>query len=429
MTLQVPNVATHGQHFAICDEAITRIAGTRSRQCNSMASEIGQGERLKASCLIDMYYKCRGMCANCATVLTEDNIQLDHIIETRYRAARKAYLAGETIDAGKVACIDNVQWLCAMCNEMKERFRARNVNMSEWVNAVKSQSDLGFPIRQSCKHLGTTGARLLRGNMIAQELKENPSITANGMCRLLLGTDAEASCACVTQHMKELGWQSDYRSVESKQKKLATVRALFEQSQIYSSCAQLAQLLNSHSGLDMSYQAWRKHIAEAGVKFNFISSTKWRTQASVGDKQTVLSVLRNAGSQGRAKADILSLCEHRGMNKFLVEQAIEMLMAECAIYSRDSGFSFVAALTRKEAAKQINVSWTRLKKLASEAFSHLNAGPAFMKSSPKALTYYRHEDVEEFRASRQPTAYDLIGASGTKEGGQRGGRPPQQASD
>lgn len=414
-------------HFAISDEAITRIANNRARQCNGLATEFGQQERLKASELIDLYFQQHGLCPHCKTVLEESNIQLDHIVECNYRAHRRALVCGQDFVAGKVACIHNAQWLCRFCNRFKENCRANGINMIEYVGQVFAQAQNGFPLRKACKHLGTSGARDVRIKEIKEALAANPRMSAREMCERLEGTIAESSYACVIQHMKECGW-SGGKGDASSQRKLNAVKAVFAMSSEWASKSSLVDALNENLGETLSSQGWNKWIIESGVRFSFATTRGFaatcRTRVSAGDKQTVLLVMRGAGRNGMLHADIVGQCDRRGMNSLLTQQAIEMLTRECAIYSRDLGKSLVAALTRKEAAKQIGVSWLRLKKWAAEEFAHLNAGPAYMKASPKALTYYRHEDVEQFIRARERTKYDLTGAQGTHEGGHCGGRPP-----
>lgn len=409
--------------FAISDQDITRIAHTRAGLCNGYARELGQPERVQASALIDLYFQSGGRCAMCTAVLTKDRIQLDHIKECNYRSARAAKMAGKTSENGKLACIDNLQWVCVFCNQFKERCRRAGVDLNSYVRDVSLQSQNGFPIRARCKHLGTGGSRAFRESIIQNELRKGSPVTASVICQMLAGTPGEASYPCVVQHMKELGWQSTALKHELTIKRRQAVREAFEQGKVFASTADLTEELNLRGGCRISYQAWRSHIQAVGIKFAFEKQNSWRTQASSGDKQTVLAVLRELGPRGLDVASISARCRDRGMNDVLTEAAISRLSSECAVYSRDGGATYVAALTRKEAASLIGVSWIRLKKWGAEAYSHLNAGPPYMKASPKALAYYRHEDVEAFLRSRERTQYDLVGAGGTHEGGKLGGRP------
>lgn len=419
--------------FAITDEEITRIAQTRSRQCNSMAAELGQPERVKASCLIDLYYQCGGVCGNCTTVLTTDNIQLDHIKETRYRAARKAKMTGLQFEAGKIACISNLQWLCAMCNELKERFRARGVDLVEWVNAVKSQADLGFPIRNSCTHLGTTGVRAIRKQLISGHLKENPHITATDMCDLLTGTPGESSYACVMQCMKEQGWQPERRGEIAKNRRLSIVRQMFDCGRTtWESESDLCDALNAEYGLDDAFSkaCWRNSMYAAGVSFTVNTSRhsarKERSRICAGDKQACLLVISQHGDAGAIPSDIEKECVSRGVPQQLFADVLDSLKAEFRVYESNDGSRLFASLTRKEAAARIGVKANRLKKFASKAFAHKHLGPPFMKATEKADTFYRRDDVEHFAQNRTKTTFDLCGAEGTQEGGRLGGRPRQR---
>jgi len=397
-----------------------------------MAAEIGQDERLKASCLIDMYYKCGGVCAICTEVLTEENIQLDHIIETRYRAVRKARLSGLMLEAGKVACIDNVQWLCALCNEMKERFRARKIDLVKWVNGVKAQSDLGFPIRRNCTHLGTTGARAIRNDLINEKLKTNPHITAKQMCELLIGTHGESSYSCVMQHMKERGWQPERRGYVAKQRRLSIVKEMFESGKInWNSEGDLCDALNCEYGIEDAFSkaCWRNSIYEAGVSFSVSTSRRFgkiaRSVMCAGDKQACLLVIAKYGDVGALPEEIENECVSRGVPQNLICDVFSALRAEFKVYESSDGARLVASLTRKEAAAMIGVKPNRLKKLASSAFSYKNQGPPFMKASDKSDAFYRRDDVERYARDRQRTEFDLCGANGTHNGGRLGGRPRQ----
>jgi hypothetical protein len=419
--------------FAISDEAITRIASTRARQCNSMASELGQKERLKASCLIDMYHQCGGVCNYCTTTLTEDNIQLDHIIETRYRAARRAMLSGSSIEAGKIACLDNVQWLCALCNELKERFRARGVDLVEWANAVKGQADLAFPVRRNCVHLGTTGAREFREKAITEEVKANPHVTAKRMCELLEGTPGEASYACVMQCMKERGWQPERRGEVAKNRRIAIVKQMFDSGRTeWESESVLCDALNDEYGIDDAFSkaCWRSSMYSAGVSFSVNTSRhyarKERARMCAGDKQACLLVISQHGDVGAISSQIENDCVSRGVPKHLIADVLNVLKAEFRVYESQDGGRLFASLTRKEAASRIGLKANRLKKFASKAFAHKNMGPPFMKVSEKADTFYRRDDVEHFARNREKTAFDLCGADGTHAGGKLGGRPKQR---
>lgn len=410
--------------FALDDEYITKIARSAASRLCGLAKHAGQTERLATSSLIDLYYQMNGRCAQCGCVLTKDTIQLDHINECNYRRAISRFTDLQMPVGGKIACIENVQWMCKFCNAFKERCRAAGIDLLSYVSSVQHQASQNYPIRSSCKHLGRSGARQAREDAIKKALESGAHVTVSEMQRRLQGTVAETSYACLLQHMKECGWQknSDFHA----ERKIAVIRELFEKSPNWETLAALHHALNLQLGSELSGVTWNSWIRRSGIRFTIKRSRWTRTRVSAGDRQTVLAVLKPCGAIGMAAEEIVQACKLRGVDEYLARQSIDALASVFAIYSRDNGASYVASLDRKEAAKVVGVSWLRLKKWATVEFQNKNPGPPYMKASEKGFAYYRHEDLEEFLKTREPHFLDLSKCgqrSGCVDGGRLGGRP------
>lgn len=421
--------------FLVGDADLTRISLSRSRHNNSLAKECGQEEKVCPSELIDLYYSQKGRCSWCTCGLTISNIQLDHIIESQYRSTRAAALRGDVRQGGKIASIENMQWLCRACNSFKELCKRNGLDMPEYAERMLEQSRLEFPLRKYCDHMGSKGGRSFRASLINECLRDRRSISASEMCKMLAGTPGEASYATVLQHMKELGWEQHKKRSWREDRIEIIKKVADENGLLWASKSELLNELNSRilpeRGKGFSWIAWAPEIASCGIVFSFTGSSRKafaRTSVCAGDKAAVMSVIKTAGSCGISVEDIKKQSEQRGVPPNLIEEAIECLASEFAIYSRDNNASFVASLDRKQAAKIIGVSWLRLKKWACAEWDGKHAGPPYMKCGNKGLTYYRHEDVIAFVQMRIPHSLDLVAAGRREacvEGGRLGGRPKQ----
>ena len=410
----------------ISDEDIVRLAGCRARQNNSLAKECGQTDRLKASDLIDLFYQCDGACACCSVPLTVETIQLDHIVKARYRATRASRLAGRDEEYGRIASIENVQWVCKSCNALKEMCDRNGLNLGEYATAIANQAANGFPIRSSCMHIGREASRKWREEKIKDAIRKDCYVSAMHIHESLLGTIGEASYQAIIQHMKECGWSPSRRDEWRKSRREAITNLVAQGKTEWDSWKDLAHHLESMMPCDKTFTAptWNKDMLDLGVKFSFRSARSYLRKPCAGDKAAALAALKSFGSDGASLSELVEAISLRGVPEHLIHLAIDALVSQCAAYTRQPGNIFVASLTRKEAAKLINVTPNRLKKWACREWDGKNAGPPYMKSSEKGLTYYRHEDVEAHVMSRDATRYDLVGAKGTHEGGMLGGRPP-----
>lgn len=428
--------------YLITEEQIARIARARAAHNNSYAKLIGQSSALKPSELIDLYYRMKGRCAISGfpleyheRIMHPRSIELDHIVECRRRQQLSAAISGGTSDAGMIAHIDNVQWVCRFANIMKQQAVNQGVGLVEVCRAIAVQGEAGYPLRSDAAFLGFKGRSEYRKQVILDCINNNPVCPLSLVMDKLAGTPGEASHAVVRQHMRELGW-TDSRPTYIHIRNQAISSVIAAHGHVWVNQRDFQQAVKAElasRGVQKNPAVcWlKKKAREMGISLVFGASDRQQARSvCAGDKARLLSILKPMGRQGAQRCDLVALMVSNNMADTIAQITIDRLVEFGAIYIRQADGAVVASLTREQAASRIGVSVNRLKKWAASAWDGKDAGPPFMKCSSKSLTFYKHEDVDEFVANRGSHPFDLSVAgerSACVEGGRMGGRPPAAA--
>jgi hypothetical protein len=425
--------------YLIPEEQVRKIAYGRAARNNAEAKLVGQPASLKPSALIDLYYRMKGRCAISGFPLEYHDrlthprsIELDHIVECNRRRQLSAAISGDTADGGLIAHIDNVQWVCRFANIMKQQANQQGTDLVAICRAIAEQGEDGYPLRSGAGWLGLDGRAEFRRKVILECIKSNPVCPASLVTRKLAGTPGEANEATVRQHMRELGWSDSRPSYADLRDKAirSVVKSHGHEWALQSDFREAVRVELLRLGVEKNPAVcWlKKQAKRMGISLLFGSTMR---AVCAGDKAKLLSLLKPFGSCGMQRGDIFRLLSASGINNDLADATIDALLDFGAVYAREFDGAIVASMTREQAAEKIGVSVNRLKKWACSSWDGKDAGPPFMKSKSKSLTFYRHEDVEAFICSRGSHPFDLS-VSGQRiacaDGGRLGGRPPMGAS-
>jgi hypothetical protein len=137
-------------------------------------------------------------------------------------------------------------------------------------------------------------------------------------------------------------------------------------------------------------------------------------------------MIKPSGSVGVPNEHCLEWLRERLVDDVFCDEFIEQLISAGSVYRSADNKRIIAALTREEAAQKIGVSKTRLKKWGRMDWAGGVSGPPYIKASSKGRTYYKHDDVDNFIAHREPHSLDLSRCGQRElcvEGGKLGGRP------
>lgn len=386
--------------FLISEDDIARICRSRATHNNSRARQCGQNGTVTVSELKDLYCNQRGRCGMCTEGLRIETIQLDHIVEARYRAALSARVSGSGVLFGEIANINNMQWVCRKCNALKELCKRNSIDLSEYVSRVSDQAQKGFPIRANAKHLGTRGHAEYRREVIVAMMAADALVSSRDVHDALAGTPGEACYAIVLDDMKALGWRDQLKG-SYREKREAAIRAVVqEHGTHYDTNVQFAELVVSQlQKLGTSKKPGPQIIKETALAMNLVITfervQKRSMSPSAGDKAACMDMLRSAEDEGLLDCDVVEMLCNRGLNEAAARCAInEMKQSQC-IYERCDDGVLLAALNRAEAAKRIGVTKNTLKKWASTEFSYLAMSPVFSKGGYKqARTWYRRDDCD-----------------------------------
>jgi|LakMenEpi03Aug12_release.lakeMendotaPanAssembly.Ray.scaffolds.fasta_scaffold62897_8 hypothetical protein len=427
----------------ISEHEIEKICTSRASQNNSNARTCEEPERLRASDLLDLYYKQQGRCCCCAVALTTKSIQLDHIVEANHRAKLAAVIARQPHSFGPSAAISNVQWICKTCNSVKETCRRHRIELTNYVNAVAVQASNGFPIR---KAISVTGAFKTKSELRADALKKlfdrrRQSLTVREACEAIHGTEYDCCSQLVAKELRRIGWRG--ASWRASQKVSLVFDVVSSTASAMRTKKDWWRLVNEKMvetiESSICFVRFCQIVDDNGIQLAVRDDAPaYRPKASLlrapcsQDRAAVLFVAKEAGVRGMAPCDIIEAVVSDNKPEQIVVAAIDELVEAGRLQQAVSGNgALVYAADSKEAAEIIGVSLTRLKKWATRNWDGCEKKPEFFKASdkPKGHRFYALDKLHEFVASRTPHRLDLS-VAGKREscvnGGSLGGRPKQR---
>ena len=437
--------ACNTAEFGINEQDIERICGTRARQNNNNARLCGESDSLKASDLLDLYYKQAGKCCTCACVLTVQSIQLDHIVEVNGRAKLAAFIAGRPHAFGPTAAIENVQWICRTCNCVKETCRRNGIDLTQYMKAVAAQASEGFPIRKSVVVTGSFKSKSQLRVAVLKQLfeKRRQSLTVREACDAIHGTDYDCCPTLVTRELRRIGWRG--ASWRSSQKIAVVLEVLASTDGPMKTKTDWWRLANDamveRINMSICFVRFCQIVDDHGIRLSVLEEApaylpptlKLRSPCSL-DRASVLAVAKEAGTHGLTKQEIGDKVISPNKPEQIIMAAIdELIDAGRLQQSASANDKLVYAASSKEAAQIIGVSTTRLKKWASRNWDGLAEKPDFFKASdkPKGHRFYALDKLHAFSESRRKHKLDLS-VSGQRQacvdGGKLGGRPAFAAS-
>lgn len=418
-------------------DTMREVCRRAARENNQKAALMGQSERLVASELLDLYFDGqKGLCSISSfsmeyheTRKHPRHIVLDHIVEANWRnALANAIQGGDPYKYGKIACIDNVQWVCNFANQLKESFRQKGFDIASVCRAIADNAEAGFPIRANARHLGLPGRAAFRSNLIREMLAQNKLVSSSAVHEALKGTPGECGYSMVLECMKELGWKTQRDGTYREVREQAIRNVVARCGTTYPTQAEFAELVNKElSGMNVwknpSRQVIHTTLLGMGIKLVFQSSGHKRTDRSncLDDQRACLNWLQSKGDEGASVEETARFLADRRLNDVAIDECISVLLERMCVYRNDDSSRLYASLTRQEAARIIGVSKNALRKWAGRL-----TGPEYMKASAKADTFYRRDVVCKFIADRGHHPLDLAIAGqrlACVRGGSLGGRP------
>lgn len=413
--------------YGISEEAVTRICQNRARHMNSEARLAGQHQRITASDLEDLYYKTHGRCSLCRAVLEDHgaakhprSIRADHIRNVNRRSTFEARAKGVVSTGAPIADISNVQFVCHLCNTIKQIVIASGIEWPDYIASCHKESDAGFPLRNNADVCGRRSSRRNRriSWMREQFAAKGHALSSYDVTKHFDGTELEANLATILKELKEIGW-CGMRHMGQVRRSIASEmceKALAEKTEkpfLKDWCRELNEIVASRYGWPaISYVAFQKLCEEEGIAF-FTTRANRRTlerNATSAEKASIRQILKEKGRSGATGSDIGLSAHSDTFTDTLVSKAIEELAVAGQI-ERHEGLFFYC-MDRKEAAEVIGVSVNKLKKHAVRG-----TGPTFLKtpSNTKGHCYYSVRTLYDWAEARKKTPWDKVGWQATKQ--------------
>jgi hypothetical protein len=413
--------------FRIDEDRLLVICSTRVTALNDAARSAGQIQRVSALDLESLYYAQGGRCAITGMALEDfpcdskhpHNIRLDHIQNQFRRSTLRAASAGQQprSDAGPIASIDNLQWVCHLANGLKEFIRRYDQDFSQLIGLIHEQCVSGFPIRSQAVASGSRASkRTLRKPRLAELFgKHGHELSCAEAWREFAGTQIEACYATISRELKEIGWDGEKHRRAVYDKVLLALIAESNSNDVRPKTQWLAvfnERLSEHQMRPVS-MAWLCQLENwAGQHLPTPRKKEFRP-ASVGEQMALLEYLKNNddGEWCIAVEMPLMRSSFASWDEIIFQDAVGQLQdrGKIDVWADDNGNDWACyAYTRKEAAIKIGVSPNRLKKWGGV----LQCGPQFMKGeSHKSATYYSARTLKEFVRNRFKTSKDVVVAS------------------
>ncbi len=405
--------------YKIAEDAVAKICMNRARFMNSEAQQAGQSQRITATDLEDLYYKQGGRCAICG-VPVEDHggqkhpraIQADHIQNVNRRSTFAARAAGGNVDGALIADISNVQWVCRLCNTLKQIVVSSGVDWSEHISGCHKQSAAGFPLRNNVAVCGSRASR--RGRRMAwmqeQFAMRGHALSSGDVSAHFRGTELEAHLATYLKELKSIGWCGMRHMAEVRR---AVVQEMAERA--FSSgeelatfkewCGQFNKVITERYGWpSVSTTRFQQLCEESGALF-FTTRVQAKTLERVASSSEKAMIRAFLKEKGRLGASIQDVCDSLVSDTFtlsLFEKAMNELAAIGQI-ERHDGRAFYC-MSRKEAAEVLGVKVHKFKKWAA-----YGNGPVFLKSpsNTKGDCYYSSRTLFDFAESRRVKTLEL----------------------
>lgn len=418
--------------FRIDEERLAVICRNQVTRQNGNAKAAKQAERVSALDLESLYYAQGGRCALTGIPLEDfphdathpHNIRLDHIQNQFLRSTLAAAHAGRAPrpDAGPIASINNLQWVCHFANELKECVRRYEQDFAHVIGLIHEQCVSGFPIRSKAVAAGSRASKhTLRKQRLTELFAENGhELSAAQAWREFSGTQLEACYPTVLKELKEIGWSGEKHKRAICDKVLSALLAEAKGDVARTKKEWLAifnERLAEH-GLNPVSVAWLSHLENCAGQHLPTPRKKVVRPASVGEQISVLEYLKNAqdGEWCVAIETATIRACLSGWDEIIFQDAIGQLheRGKIDVWRDEHGVEWACyAYTRKEAAIKIGVSPNRLKKWGGT----LQCGPQFMKGDThKSATYYSARTLREFVEQRPKTKMDLVGWQGVSDG-------------
>lgn len=419
--------------FRIDEERLLHICNRKVADLNAAARSAGQSARVSALDLESLYYAQGGRCAITGIPLEDFpndlkhpyNIRLDHIQNQFRRSTVAAAIAGSEprSDAGPIASIGNLQWLCHFANGLKEFVRRYGQDFTHVIGLIHEQCADGFPIRSKAVAAGSRASKhTLRKQRLTELFAKNGhELSAAQAWREFSGTQVEACYQTVRRELKEIGWNGEKHkraicdkvlSALAEEAKGDVARTKKEWLAIFN------ERLAKHE-LNPISVAWLSHLENCAGQHLPTPRRKVVRPASVGEQISVLEYLKTTqdGEWCVAIETATIRAWFSGWDEIIFQDAVGQLhhRGKIDVWRDEYGVEWACyAYTRKEAAIKIGVSPNRLKKWGGQ----LQCGPPFMKGDTlKSATYYSARTLREFVASRRKTSMDGIGWHGKNQNG------------
>lgn len=420
----------HGEAvlFGITEEAVTRICQNRARHMNSEAKLAGQSQRITATDLEDLYYKMHGRCALCRAVLEDHgaakhprSIRADHIHNVNRRSTFEARATGAHSTGAPIADIANVQWVCHLCNTLKQIVVASGIEWSDHIAQCSRESDAGFPLRQNADVCGSQFSR--RGKRMAwmreQFAMKGHALSSYEVTKHFEQTDLEAHLATILKELKEIGWcgmrhMGQVRRAIAVEMHEKAVESSIEKPCLKDWCRELNEIVQvRHGWPGISYVGFQKLCDEEGLVFLTTRASRRTLErnATSSEKSFIRSLLKAKGKDGATAQEIGLVSQSDTFTETLVSKAIKEL-ADAGQIERHEG-RFFYCMDRKEAAKVIGVSIHKMKKYVAHS-----TGPAFLKTpnNTKGQCYYSVRTLYPWAEARKKTRWDKVGWQQARQG-------------
>jgi hypothetical protein len=403
--------------YRIGEDAIARICQNRSRHMNSEARLAGQPQRITATDLEDLYYKQGGMCAICGTPVEDHGphkhpkaIRADHIRNVNRRSTFESRACGSISTGALIADIGNVQWVCHLCNTLKQIVVASGVQWAEYVAGCNAQASMGFPLRSDAVVCGSRMSRRhSRMDWMRQQFESHGhALSSRDVAKHFAHTDLEANYATYLKELKEIGWCGQRHASELRKQvaeQLCRASTTADEKTLKEWCEAFNVAVHDQHCLPaVSVVRFRQIIDEHALTFPIAERVDGKAKirmASSAEKAWMLDELRLAGPNGMTRKDLVEKTKSATFAAELKAEAIEQLIQSGRIEEHDGRLFY--GLTRREAAEVIGVSPHRLKKWAV-----YGTGPRFMKTpnNSKGDCYYSARMLYEFAENRTKTPCD-----------------------
>jgi hypothetical protein len=415
--------------FRIDEDRLWHICNRKVADLNAAARSAGQPERVSALDLESLYYAQGGRCAITGIPLEDFpndlkhpyNIRLDHIQNQFRRSTVAAAFGGSEPrpDAGPIASIDNLQWVCHFANGLKEFVRRYEQDFQHVIGLIHEQCADSFPIRSKAVAAGSRASKhTLRKQRLTELFAENGhELSAAQAWREFSATQLEACYQTVLRELKEIGWSGEKHKRAICDKVLFGLLAEAKGDVVRTKKEWLAMFNErlAENGLNPVSVAWLSHLENCAGQHLPTPRRKVVRRASVGEQISLLEYLKNAqdGEWCVAIETTTVRACFSGWDEIIFQDAVGQLheRGKIDVWRDENGVEWACyAYTRKEAAIKIGVSPNRLKKWGGP----LQCGPQFMKGDThKSATYYSARTLRPFVETRTKTKMDAVGWQGT----------------